>query len=449
MTDDLLLSLTNRSVPRYTSYPTAPHFAPAVTSATCREWLSDIPDETALSLYFHVPFCRQLCAYCGCTTKATLKDEPIVAYIDMLRRELAMVARIVGPRHVNHIHWGGGTPNLVPTDLFAEVVDDIDRYFTIVDGAEHAIEIDPRSFSMADAHAFARSGVNRASLGVQDFDARVQDVIGRVQPFGIVEAAVTALREAGITAINFDLIYGLPDQTQDSIRQTAKLTGDLAPSRIALFGYAHVPWFKGHQRLIEEGRLPDQTQRLELARAAREVIDSYGYDSIGIDHFARPEDDLAVAARTGQLHRNFQGYTTDDASALIGLGASSIGKLPQGYVQNVPDVGNWSRAIADGVLATHRGKELSLDDRFRAAIIERILCDFSADLAAICRAHAMLPSVLNRAREALKPFIDSGFVVWNDQQRLAITEHQPQLARVVAAAFDSYLGEGGRHSIAV
>jgi oxygen-independent coproporphyrinogen-3 oxidase len=310
------------------------------------------------------------------------------------------------------------------------------------------MELDPRFVTREVAQALASLGINRVSLGIQDFEPSVQEAIGRIQPLELVEGAVAFLREAGIFSINFDLIYGLPRQTRDSIRRTAMAAAGLAPSRISLFGYAHVPWFRANQKLIPEAELPDSEMRLELSTIARATIDAFGYEDVGIDHYARPEDELNAAKRDRTMRRNFQGYTTDTAETLIGFGASSIGRTPQGYAQNVTDTAEWQAAIDAGHFAIARGRAFAGDDLLRGDVIEQILCYFGVDLAATARQHGANPTALLADLDKLHDLAESGWVRI-DGPRVDIVEHRTELARIVAAAFDSYLGHGGRHSIAV
>jgi len=301
----------------------------------------------------------------------------------------------------------------------------------------------------AETRALAGIGVNRVSMGVQDFAAHVQQAIGRIQPLEVVERGVLALREAGIERINIDLMYGLPAQTVDDIRRSADLAVSLEPQRIAYFGYAHVPWLKTHQRLIDERLLPGALERLRQSQAAHETLVSAGYAAIGLDHFARGDDELAVAARAGRLHRNFQGYTTDRADALIGLGASAIGRFPEGFVQNASDVGGYARAVASGRLATARGIVLSADDRLRGRIIERIMCDFSADLDSAAGGESVCDNRFAAELDALSPLAAEGLVRL-EGGRISVTEKGRPFVRLVAAAFDAYLAKArGRHSVAV
>ena len=441
------LILAERSVPRYTSYPTAPHFGP-LDDGAARVWLSDLPGTASLSLYLHVPYCTAICTYCGCNTKAVRRQEPLDAYMETLEQEIALLAGTTKARRVTHIHWGGGTPSLMGPKRLAHLRAALDRHFDLSQVVEHAIELDPRTVDAALARSLADIGVTRASLGVQDFNDHVQRAIGREQPFEIVERAVAHLRAVNITAINLDLMYGLPEQTVDDVERTAALAAGLAPSRLAIFGYAHVPWFKVHQRLIDSAALPGAAERMAQADAARAVLERAGYVSIGLDHFARPDDDMAVALRAGNLRRNFQGYTVDVADALLPLGASSIGRFPQGYVQNAPDVAGWRRAIEAGLLPVMKGRAFTQDDLLRAQVIERLMCDFAVDFGALARASGD-EAVLDGAIEELDALQSDG-VLTRDHRMVRITPRGQPFVRLAAAAFDAYLQHGAaRHSVAV
>jgi oxygen-independent coproporphyrinogen-3 oxidase len=313
---------------------------------------------------------------------------------------------------------------------------------------EHAIELDPRHLDRSLARILVGLGVNRASLGVQDFSPHVQEAIGRIQPYEQVARAVATLREAGIADLNFDLMYGLPRQSVDDVRRSAEQALTLTPQRIALFGYAHVPWFRSQQRLIDAAALAGPSERLRQMTAAREVFLAAGYRPIGFDHFALPTDDMAIAAETRTMRRNFQGYTSDTAEVLIGFGASSIGRLPQGYVQNAPDVGGHHRAVAAGQLAAVRGKALSLDDRVRGRVIETLMCDFAAEPRAIA-AGLGVNETFAAEFELLVPLAEQG-IVSIEGDRVIVAEAGRPFVRLVAAAFDAYLRGGTqRHSVAV
>ena len=441
--------MLDRNVPRYTSYPTAPHFG-ALGAGTYRSWLGALDAEASLSLYLHVPFCAQLCLYCGCHTKVTLRRPPIEAYAEHLLGEIGLLAGAVGRRRIGHLHWGGGTPSILGPDGLSEIHAALAQAFRLDDIAEHAIELDPRHVTRPLARALARIGVNRASLGVQDLNPSIQQAIGRVQPLETVENAVAMLAEAGIRKINFDLMYGLPRQSENDVRETIRQAHALSPARLAVFGYAHVPWMKPHQRLIDQAALPGFAERRAQAAAAHAALLDRGYQPIGLDHYARPDDELAVAARNGRLHRNFQGYTTDTSDALIGLGASAIGRLPQGYVQNAPDIAGYSRAIESGEFATVKGIALSAEDRLRAHVIERLMCDLCVDLdAAADEVGVRPPGDFADELESLLPFVRDGLVAI-DGRRIKVTEHGRPFLRVLASAFDVYLqAKPARHSLAV
>ncbi len=437
------LALAERNVPRYTSYPTAPHFSAAVSPERYGEWLAAVPPEARLSLYIHVPFCTELCHYCGCNTRAVRKRAPIDDYAELLIKEIALLANLSG-RKLTHLHWGGGTPSILGPEWLETIAASLASRFDLSELKEHAIELDPRQLDKPLVRTLAAIGVNRASLGMQDANPHVQQAIGRVQPFELVERAAGWLREAGIANLNLDLMYGLPEQTTRDAARSAELAVSLKPQRLALFGYAHVPWFKSHQRLIDEASLPGPSERLEQAQAAAETLISFGYQAIGLDHFALPSDELCAATREHRLHRNFQGYTTDDADALIGLGASSIGKLPQGFVQNAPDLGGYSRSVAAGRFPIVKGLILSDDDRLRAAIIERLMCDLAVDLDAFGGTARFAAEI-----ETLEPLAGQG-LLQIDGARITMTEQGRPYVRIAAAAFDTYLAASQKkHSVAV
>jgi oxygen-independent coproporphyrinogen-3 oxidase len=341
------------------------------------------------------------------------------------------------------VHWGGGTPNLLSVERFRAIVARLKERFDFSNCVRHAMEMDPRLVTAEQAKALAAAGVNRASLGAQDFDGDVQRAIGREQPYEVVADAMSALRAAGIEAISLDLMYGLPGQTLESVRDTARRALELNPSRLSVFGYAHVPWFKTRQRLIDETRLPDVSARFDLAEAIRECVEEAGYVAIGYDHYARPDDSIAVAARDGGLSRNFQGFVESSCDALIGLGPSSISTLPQGYAQNESNVTVWRRMIADKGLATRRGRALTGEDRRRREMIMNLLCSFSLDLGAYGGRSAFAREV-----EALDELEAAGLArVLGDV--IFIPEAARPFARLAAQAFDLYAGAGGKHSRAV
>jgi oxygen-independent coproporphyrinogen-3 oxidase len=450
MRPDLAAGYGQERLPRYTSYPTAPHFSPAIGPGCYAEWLKAIPPQASTSLYLHVPFCRAMCWYCGCHTSVARRERPVAVYAAALRCEIDLVARQLDRRiRVDHVHFGGGTPTIMAPEAFADLIGSIRQSFDVAGSAEVAVEIDPRTLTSRMIDALAESGVNRASLGVQSFDPLVQRAINRVQGLDETRAATIDLRRGGVGGINFDLIYGLPHQTVESCLETVSRCVELRPDRFSVFGYAHVPSFKKHQRRIDEAWLPDSLQRHRQSEAIAGALQGAGYLQIGLDHFALPGDDMAVAQRQGTLRRNFQGYTTDASNILLGFGASAIGRLPQGYVQNAVPTPHYLEAIASGSLATVKGYHLTADDRLRAEIIERIMCDFAVDLDPICARHGLRPETMLQSSPRLNDLICDG-IVRLDGAALALAEDSRFLVRSVAAAFDAHLDQSQRlHSRAV
>ena len=445
-----LLTKYDRLVPRYTSYPSAPHFSAAIAPADYAGWLRALPPDAPLSLYLHVPFCASLCVFCACHTTVVNQHAPLKAYAETLLLEIDLVARAVGRRQkVQHIHWGGGTPtSLLPTAM-RDIMGRIRGFFDVAEDAEIAVEIDPRTLSDASLDALAEMGTTRASLGVQDFDPAVQQAIHRHQDLALTARCAERLRAAGIESLNLDLIYGLPHQTVAGLRTTIEQALTTRPDRVAVFGYAHVPWMKKHQALIPEVALPGREARYAQRDAAEEAIVAAGYTPVGLDHFALPNDELARAAAGHRLKRNFQGYTTDSAPILIGLGASSIGSLPAGYVQNHAAVPAWRDAVRAGTLPIARGIALTEDDRLRRDVIGQIMCDFGVDLAATAERFGANPASLMDAAPALQEMARDGLITW-DGFSLAVTPTGRPFVRNVAAAFDTWLRPGAaRHSAAV
>ncbi len=428
--DAALIARYDGRVPRYTSYPTAPHFSAAIGADVYAQWLEAIPAGAAFSLYLHVPFCDRLCLYCGCNTAVVRGEAPKRAYAGHLLEEINMVADRLGRRaRVTHVHWGGGTPTALPPDCLTGIMEHVRRRFDVVPDAEIAVELDPSRLDTPALEALARMGINRASLGVQDFDARVQQTIGREQSFAETADAARRLRQIGARSLNLDLIYGLPLQTEDSVAHTARLALRLGADRVSVFGYAHVPWMKKHQALIQDEMLPDAAARFAQTGIIRRILEEEGgYEPVGLDHFALPDDSMARAARTGGLHRGFQGYTTDAAPVLIGLGASAIGTLPQGYAQNESSAAAYNAAIARGRFAVSRGVALSDDDRVRRSVIESIMCG----------GNFVIPPELRQAASGLAQFAEDGLVLW-DGESVTVTERGRLFVRNIAALFDAYL----------
>lgn len=446
MTTDHLIALYDRPVPRYTSYPTAPHFHDGIDAETVANWLHSLPPALPLSLYLHVPFCRQMCWYCGCNTQIVARPEPIANFTETLIAEIERVAgQLLAAGHqrlVSSIHFGGGTPNVLAPDDFRRIMAALAFNFALEPDLDLAIELDPRTLSDPFIAAMRDCGVSRASLGVQDFDPIVQMAVNRLQPIELVRDCVGKLRAAGIRTLNFDLIYGLPFQSVSGLRRSAEQAAELGPDRIALFGYAHVPWMKPHQRMIDEAALPDSHARFRQFEAAAQILSAKDYCRIGLDHFALPTDALTRARDDGSLRRNFQGYTDDRADALIGFGPSAISALPQGYAQNAPDHTPWRRAIDSGRLATVKGIAVTPEDRQRRAVIEQLMCFGTVDLAAF-------DLDLEKIRPQLHSLVDDRLVNLTGS-RVTVTERGLPFQRVVAAAFDAYLApDNRRHSRAV
>jgi oxygen-independent coproporphyrinogen-3 oxidase len=438
------------NVPRYTSYPTAPHFSTHFPATTYCGWLARLGPDEPISLYLHVPFCKQMCWYCGCNMKLAARYSPVATYVRHLLEEIDLIAAALPARMpVSHLHFGGGTPTVLEPEDLAAVMAHLGERFQLLPDAEIAIESDPRTLTDSMIQQIGSLRFNRASFGVQEFDPKVQAAINRIQPPEMVERATRGLRAAGVPNINFDLIYGLPHQNAAALCRTVEQCVAMKPDRIALFGYAHVPWVAKNQRMIDDDTLPTAFERAEQAQAAAAALVASGYTQIGIDHFALPGDSLAIASAAGRLHRNFQGYTSDIARTLIGIGATAIGRTPQGYVQNASETGAWSRAVAAGKLPVARGHALREQDTLRSLVIERIMCDGAVDLAAAGRALGFaddwyadeLPELLQMLQDRLLTYADG---------KLLLTPEAAPLARVVAAVFDTYLRDSTvRHSVAV
>ncbi|MFP4098274.1 MAG: oxygen-independent coproporphyrinogen III oxidase [Alphaproteobacteria bacterium] len=447
----------DRAVPRYTSYPTAPHFQGIENPQTFElyeDWLKSISGDMPLSLYIHVPFCSKMCWYCGCHTKVTKRYDPIADYVRFVLKEIEVLSAVLGRRlPAAHIHFGGGTPGLLSPFDFSAIMKALDAHFDIdYKNGEIAMEIDPRSVNEARVESYTRHGLNRVSLGVQDLHSKTLDAVNRPQPFELSMEAVSLFRRYGVARFNIDLLYGLPHQTVESMAQTIERCMALAPDRLSLFGYAHVPWMKKHMKLIDEGTLPDKNDRYDLFRTGEDALLGFGYVPIGIDHFAKEDDPLARAAQAGTLQRNFQGYTTDKALALIGIGVSSIGKLEQGYVQNAVDMPVYKDSILNQRLSVRKFLSLSHEDRLRAHIIERLMCDFHVDIQDVCLAHGFEKNHLESVLPKLEPFVQQNMLVISENKVLTILPHARLVARLICAEFDAYFSfapQKPRHAKAI
>lgn len=447
------LTLAEAKVPRYTSYPTAPHFSPAIGAAHASRWMAAIDDTHPVSIYIHVPFCEKLCWYCGCNTSIASKYEPVRHYFETLLKEIALARRTIGRRlRAGHVHLGGGTPNALNAADLAALARALREAFRFDAQTRFEVEIDPRTLDDSQIAALKEAGVTRANLGIQDFDPRVQKAINRVQSFELVADKLAKLRAAGIASIGMDLIYGLPHQSADTIEATIDQSAELGAERIALFGYAHVPWMKPHQKLLEPEGLPGMRERMALVEAAHQRLAARGYTRIGIDHFAYPDDEMTRALREGRLRRNFQGYTTDMADTLIGFGPSAISDYAQGYAQNHTRLDQWRDAVDRALVPVARGIQITDEDRLRRAVIERLMCDMEADLDAICRSHNAASHALDHFRDEIGrlDFMVRGGLVTIDGTKLAIPEVARNFVRVVASVFDQYIENSkAKHSVAV
>lgn len=432
----------DRLVPRYTSYPTAPHFKAMNDEALYQNLLMALPDNSSLSLYLHVPFCTKMCWYCGCHTKITQRYNPVEEYSQLMMREIELIADAIPKQHhIMNIHFGGGSPGILRPNDFENMMEQIHQHFHVHQNAEIAIEIDPRGLSEANVIAYAKAGVNRISLGVQDFDDKVLESVNRQQPFELSETAVNLCRKHGINQFNFDLLYGLPHQTPQIMKETIEKALSLDPDRISLFGYAHVPWMKKHMRLIDETSLPDKNMRYDLFETGSDLLEKAGYLSIGIDHFAKIGDSMSIAAQNETLHRNFQGYTTDRTDALIGIGASSIGKMPLGYVQNAVDMPHYREAILAGKLAVQKFCPISLQDKLHGSVIERLMCDFKVDLGSECIQAGFPENYLDKYLSDLEDFKNDELIEITNNRHISIKPSAKHIVRIVCSVFDEYMAK--------
>lgn len=436
-----LPEFATRAVPRYTSYPTAAEFGDRVGADEQAAAIAAVKPGEAVSLYLHIPYCQSICWYCGCNTGAIGRADRLTHYVDALLGEIAMVGAACAGT-VTAVHFGGGSPNALTPQQLSVIADGLYRHFNLAEDAEWAAEIDPRSFHADHARALAEMGVGRISVGAQTFAPAIQAAIGRVQPFATVSAAIDDARAAGIGRINLDLMYGLPGQSDADIEETIAAGLTLEPDRIAMFGYAHMPRLLPRQRLIDTDALPDGAARFAQSALAHDRLVEAGFQAIGFDHFAMPDDSLAVAARAGMLRRNFQGFTDDQAGTLIGLGASAISQFPGVIVQNEKHVGQYRLRALNGRYAGVRGVMRDGEEQLRGAAIERLLCDGEIDLA------GLPPRILPDA-DRWDELIAAGIVVRHGD-RVTITPAGRPYARLAAVLFDAHRTPGQqRFSLAV
>ena len=442
------LGLFDARAPRYTSYPPANHFSESVGSGDTAEWMAQVPSGARVSLYLHIPYCRRLCWFCACRTQGTSTDRPLISYLQYLKQELALVdASLPDDVVLSQIHFGGGTPTLLPPDMLEELGEAIANFRPRSEDNTFSVEIDPTEVDQARIEALIKIGMTRASIGVQDFDPVVQECIGRIQSFDQTKDVVEMLRGAGIRSLNMDVLYGLPHQTKQRMAESVQRVLSLTPDRVALYGYAHVPWMAKRQALIPADALPSAEDRLALFDTARRLFLWDGYREIGIDHYAREGDSLAEADRMNTLRRNFQGYTDDTAEVLIGLGASAISRFPQGYAQNHSTSSRYASAITQGKLATVRGYAMSEEDKLRAAMIEQLMCRFELDLDALSERFGVPVAELRHRVKAIPERFEGHVEVMGN--RIRIVENGRLIARLVAQELDTFQMPDGRHSRAL
>jgi oxygen-independent coproporphyrinogen-3 oxidase len=435
---EAVLNCHRKPVPRYTSYPTAPMFKAGLGTSVFKQSLSGLEPAELVSAYLHIPFCDRLCWFCACHTKHTLKYAPVARYVKSLVGEIELLGQNLQFRpHLGQLHLGGGSPSLLERDDLLRIRQALDQVFQISDKTEISVEIDPSDVDESTIGGLAEFGLTRASIGVQDFHEDVQAAINRPQGFEITRDVVHQLRRAGIHSVNIDALYGLPLQSENRLLRTLEQCVTLQPDRMALFGYAHVPWLKKHQNMIKSEDLAGPLERYNHSRSASQALVVAGYEAIGIDHFAKPADSLARAAHSGRLHRNFQGYTTDHHQTLIGCGASAIGRSRVGYVQNTVPTNQYETQISQAVTPKNRGLILTEDDRLRSHLIERLMCDFAVNFDAL---DAFPPQLVDICRKQARRLVDEdqfGLCSMENETLLVQTEAR-SFTRIIASRFDAY-----------
>lgn len=436
-----LLKKYDRPGPRYTSYPTAPHFHEGFGS---QEYRQQILEHNALgnglSIYVHLPFCASMCYYCACNVVITRRPERIDAYLDYLSREMDLVRDVIDPeRQVRQVHWGGGTPNYLTHTQMERLFAMVRKRFAVVDDSENGIEIDPRHLEPGTLQVLRDIGFNRLSFGAQDFDERVQEAVHRVQPYELTKQTCEEARRLGFESVNIDMIYGLPYQTLESYTQSIRQLIGIRPDRIAVFNYAHVPWLKKHQVLISGDALPKPETKLAILQMVIEELTSSGYVAIGMDHFALPEDELAVALRERQLHRNFQGYSTRSGLDVHAFGTTGISQLHGAYAQNAKDLKSYYAALDAGEFPIHRGYQLSEDDQVRRKVISELMCNGWVDMQAIEQEFGIdFGSYFADALESLQEMVTDDLLCL-DEKRIEVLPMGQLLIRNLAMPFDHYL----------
>jgi oxygen-independent coproporphyrinogen-3 oxidase len=427
--------------PRYTSYPTAPEFSETFDEKKYIEILENGNKGRKLSLYFHLPFCRSACYFCGCNVVFTSKEDKKERYISYLEKELQILSKHLDMnREVLQMHFGGGTPTFFSAEQLERIINLIKKYFkNWSNEAEISCEIDPRFLNQEQVDVLVKNGFNRVSFGVQDFNDEVQKAVHRIQPYEITKNAVDMVRAAGIKSVNMDLIYGLPYQTFESFKQTLEKALTLDTDRFAVFNYAHVPWMKKTMRKIDETTLPTPSEKLSIMKYTIDYLSANGLRMIGMDHFAKPDDELFLAIDKGELHRNFQGYTTKGGTDLIGIGLTSIGDGEAHYVQNVKEMSEYERLLDEGHLPVHRGLTLSDDDVLRKAVIMEMMSNFKLNITKIENDFGInFSEYFSYALSALKPFEEEGLVEVSED-KITVSTTGTLLIRNIVMPFDAYL----------
>ncbi|MPL66341.1 Oxygen-independent coproporphyrinogen III oxidase [bioreactor metagenome] len=429
--------------PRYTSYPTAPEFSETFTQDDLKEFYKNQSDDRPLSLYIHMPFCRSACYFCGCNTIFTSKEDKKTRYIEYLKKELDILKNHLNTkRAVTQMHFGGGTPTFFSPSQLEVVITAIKEIFpNFSPDAEISCEVDPRYFTVEHMNVLKAGGCNRLSFGVQDLDEEVQKTIHRIQPFELTQNVIKIAREAGIHSINTDLIYGLPYQTRESFKKTLEQMITLNTDRFAVFNYAHVPWLMKTMRKFDETTFPKPEVKLEMLKDTIDFFTSNGYKMVGMDHFAKPEDELFKAIEKGELHRNFQGYTTKGGADLIGIGLTSIGNGVDYYAQNFKELEPWENAIDNGDLPVYKGYRLSDDDMLRQFVIMELMSNFSLNIKRVEEEFKInFKEYFDDAIKALKEFEDAQLLKITDN-KIEVSQTGSMLIRNICMPFDAYLNK--------
>ncbi|GDY27360.1 coproporphyrinogen-III oxidase [Agarivorans sp. Toyoura001] len=441
--DQQLIEKYNYSGPRYTSYPTALEFNEEFGQAQFTVASEKFP-ERDLSLYVHIPFCHKLCYYCGCNKVITRHQHKADIYLDYLEQEIALQAPRFKQRKVSQMHWGGGTPTYLEPEQLKRLTSQLFSQFSFAEGAEISIEVDPREIELSTIDLLAELGFNRLSLGVQDFNKQVQQAVNRDQDEDFIFALVERAKAVGFNSVNIDLIYGLPHQTRDSFKQTLARVIDLDPDRLSVFNYAHLPSRFAAQRKIDEAAMPSSDERLGILRDSIEFLTTHGYQFIGMDHFAKPDDELAIAQNKGELHRNFQGYTTQGEADLLGLGVSSISMLGDAYSQNQKDLKTYYAQIDQQGHAQWKGIALNQDDLIRRELIKTLICNFQLSFSDIEQQFNLdFQAYFAEDLVLLKPFVEDGLVSMSNEE-IIVTNKGRLLIRNICMCFDVYFRSQAR-----